>query len=145
MADEKMGAILLRQARTNTAQHKNTITNKSVSPSMSVRVSPSSPELVATAALSLLNLACYFLSRQLATLEKRSLEEGGFTERLYRLRTQKRNRSYMLSKFLGPQSSILPHPETSNVSDPSDPSSLQPIIPTQSSFPFSNLNSAICI
>jgi four helix bundle suffix protein len=81
-----------KQARTNTTQHKNTSTNKSVSPSMSVRVSPSSPELVANAALSLLNLACYFLSRQLATLEKQFVEEGGFTERLYRVRTQRRNR-----------------------------------------------------
>jgi four helix bundle suffix protein len=82
-----------KQARTNTDQHKRKNSNRSVSPSMSVRVSPSSSELVANAALSLLNLACYFLSRQLATLEKQFVEEGGFTERLYRVRTQRRNRA----------------------------------------------------
>ena len=52
---------------------------------------PGSAELVANAALSLLNLACHLLDKQLATLEKAFLEEGGFTERLYRLRNQRRN------------------------------------------------------
>ena len=51
----------------------------------------SSAELVANAALSLLNLACYFLDRQLAAQEKAFLAEGGFTERLYRIRSQRRN------------------------------------------------------
>jgi four helix bundle suffix protein len=51
---------------------------------------PTSSQLVANASLSLLNVCCYLLDRQLATLEKAFLEEGGFTERLYRLRTQKR-------------------------------------------------------
>jgi four helix bundle suffix protein len=48
---------------------------------------PSSAELVANAALSLLNLACYLLDRQLAAQEKAFVEEGGFTERLYRVRS----------------------------------------------------------
>ncbi len=52
---------------------------------------PSSAQLVANGALSLLNLACYFLDRQLATLEKNFIEEGGFTERLYRVRSRHRN------------------------------------------------------
>lgn len=51
---------------------------------------PSSAELVANAALSLLNLACHLLNRQIATLEKNFVEEGGFTERLYRVRRQNR-------------------------------------------------------
>jgi len=46
--------------------------------------------LVANAALSLLNLCCYLLDRQLATLAKAFEEEGGFTERLYRVRSQRR-------------------------------------------------------
>ena len=53
---------------------------------------PSSAQLVANAALSLLNLCCYFLHRQLASLEKAFVEEGGFTERLYRVRSQRRQR-----------------------------------------------------
>ena len=53
---------------------------------------PSSAELVANATLSLLNLACYLLDKQLAAQEKAFVEEGGFTERLYRLRSQRRNR-----------------------------------------------------
>jgi four helix bundle suffix protein len=51
---------------------------------------PGSAQLVANAALSLLNLACYLLDRQIATLEKNFVEEGGFTERLYRVRTERR-------------------------------------------------------
>jgi four helix bundle suffix protein len=42
-------------------------------------------------ALSLLNLGCYFLDRQIDSLEKAFVEEGGFTERLYRVRNQRRN------------------------------------------------------
>lgn len=62
--------------------------------SMSVSESPCqsfAPEtLVANAALSLLNLACYLLDRQVATLAKDFEENGGFTERLYRVRSAKR-------------------------------------------------------
>jgi four helix bundle suffix protein len=43
-------------------------------------------ELVANAALSLLNLCCYFLDRQLAAQAAAFEREGGFTERLYRVR-----------------------------------------------------------
>jgi len=53
---------------------------------------PSSAQLVANGALSLLNLCCYFLDQQLATLEKNFLAEGGFTERLYRARIQSRRK-----------------------------------------------------
>ena len=48
------------------------------------------PEIAANAALILLNVACTLLDRQLATLATAFTEEGGFTERLYRLRTQRR-------------------------------------------------------
>ncbi len=46
--------------------------------------------LVANAALSLLNLGCYFLDRQLAAQAAAFQAEGGFTERLYRVRRQSR-------------------------------------------------------
>jgi four helix bundle suffix protein len=49
-----------------------------------------SSALVANAALSLLNLACYFLDRQIASQAKAFEEEGGFTERLHRVRSQRR-------------------------------------------------------
>jgi four helix bundle suffix protein len=51
---------------------------------------PSPAELAANAALSLLNLACFLLDRQLAAQEKTFVEQGGFTERLYRVRSQRR-------------------------------------------------------
>jgi four helix bundle suffix protein len=51
-----------------------------------------SSALVANAALSLLNLCCYLLDRQLAAQAKNFQEEGGFTERLYRTRQQTRKR-----------------------------------------------------
>lgn len=62
----------------------------SVPASVVVRERPSSAELVANAALSLLNLACYLLDRQLAAQAAAFAQEGGFTERLHRVRSQHR-------------------------------------------------------
>ena len=62
--------------------------------SVKVRACPSVPgsaELVANAALSLLNLACHLLNRQLAAQAETFEKEGGFTERLYRVRSARRN------------------------------------------------------
>ncbi len=50
----------------------------------------SSACLAANAALSLLNLACYLLDRQVERLAQDFENEGGFTERLYRVRSEKR-------------------------------------------------------
>jgi four helix bundle suffix protein len=47
--------------------------------------------LVANAALSLLNLCCYLLDRQVAAQAEAFEEEGGFTERLYRVRKRRRD------------------------------------------------------
>jgi four helix bundle suffix protein len=49
------------------------------------------PEISANGALALLAVACALLDRQISTLEKNFVEEGGFTERLYRVRTARRN------------------------------------------------------
>ncbi|MEN6578927.1 MAG: four helix bundle suffix domain-containing protein [Phycisphaerales bacterium] len=40
--------------------------------------------------LCLIHQANYLLDRQLESLERQFLKEGGFTERLYRARTQNR-------------------------------------------------------
>ncbi len=62
--------------------------------SVSVREGPSpsvsSSALVANAALSLLNLCCYLLDRQLVAQAEAFENEGGFTERLYRIRNKRR-------------------------------------------------------
>jgi four helix bundle suffix protein len=47
-------------------------------------------EYSANAALVLIPVACYLLDRQSNSLAKAFENEGGFTERLYRVRTQKR-------------------------------------------------------
>ncbi|MBI9083492.1 MAG: hypothetical protein JEZ11_07835 [Desulfobacterales bacterium] len=52
----------------------------------------SSSTLVANGALSLLNLACYLLDRQIAAQAQAFEKEGGFTERLYRRRIQARKK-----------------------------------------------------
>jgi four helix bundle suffix protein len=83
-----------KMAMTNTNKHGPT--QKGRAASVPVRESPcrsvpTSAELVANAALSLLNLACYLLDKQLAAQEKSFLEHGGFTERLYRVRAQRRH------------------------------------------------------
>jgi four helix bundle suffix protein len=46
-------------------------------------------EIAANAALVLIAVACSLLDRQLASLAKSFLDEGGFTERMYRLRSQR--------------------------------------------------------
>lgn len=79
------------QTRTSRDEHAGT-------PSVSVRGGPrqsvssslSSSALVANAALSLLNLCCYLRDRQLAAQAQAFENEGGFTERLYRIRSRKR-------------------------------------------------------
>ena len=77
-----------RRARTNTDEQGQSVGARS---SVSVGVGPcgplSTPTLVANAALSLLNLACYLLDRQLASQAAAFEKEGGFTERLYRVRS----------------------------------------------------------
>lgn len=51
---------------------------------------PTSAQLAANAALSLLNLCCYLLDRQLEAQAAAFEKDGGFTERLYRVRSQRR-------------------------------------------------------
>lgn len=53
--------------------------------------SVSAATLVANAALSLLNLCCHLLDRQLAAQAEAFEKEGGFTERLYRVRQRRRS------------------------------------------------------
>jgi four helix bundle suffix protein len=50
----------------------------------------SSPEIAANAALCLVHQANYLLDQLLRTLEKTFVQEGGFTEKLYRVRSQAR-------------------------------------------------------
>lgn len=77
------------RTRTNTDSH-----GRRGGASVSVRERPcpsvSSATLAANAALSLLNLCCHLLDRQLAALARGFEKEGGFTERLYRIRQQRR-------------------------------------------------------
>jgi len=50
------------------------------------------PEIAANAALVLIAVACSLLDRQIAAQSKAFEEEGGFTERMYRVRTDRRKR-----------------------------------------------------
>ncbi|MFA4907571.1 MAG: four helix bundle suffix domain-containing protein [archaeon] len=80
------------QIRTETDAHRQ---NKNAESSMPVGGCPKqkmpSSALVANAALSLLNICCYFLDRQLSAQAAAFETEGGFTERLYRVRSEKRS------------------------------------------------------
>jgi four helix bundle suffix protein len=49
------------------------------------------PEVAANTLVCLIHQANYLLDQQLRQLEKRFLEEGGFTERLYRMRSAARS------------------------------------------------------
>jgi four helix bundle suffix protein len=66
---------------------------KSTASRKSTQSTPTSyPEIAANGVLALIAVATELLKRQLAALEKAFLEEGGFTERLYRVRTERRSR-----------------------------------------------------
>jgi four helix bundle suffix protein len=56
------------------------------------------PELAANAALVLLAVACSLLDRQLAAQASAFETEGGFTERLYRVRSANRSSSTRSTK-----------------------------------------------
>jgi four helix bundle suffix protein len=85
-----------RTEEKNTDRHgqtqtkNNNINSVPVCDSQCQSVSFSSSFLVANAALSLLNLACHLLDRQIEKLAKDFENEGGFTERLYKVRTENR-------------------------------------------------------
>lgn len=51
------------------------------------------PEIAANTMICLIHQTNYLLDQQLRVLEKDFLKEGGFTERLYRARSQVRNRN----------------------------------------------------
>jgi four helix bundle suffix protein len=50
-------------------------------------------EISANGALTLIAVASALLGRQIASLERAFIEQGGFTEKLYRVRTEKRKQS----------------------------------------------------
>jgi four helix bundle suffix protein len=52
----------------------------------------SPPEAAANAAICLIHQTSYLLDQQLRALEKEFLKEGGFTEKLYRARSEARKR-----------------------------------------------------
>ena len=56
-------------------------------------VEGSSPEVAANAMLCLIHQTNFLLDQQLRQLEKKFLEQGGFTEKLYRTRVKARSRS----------------------------------------------------
>lgn len=51
----------------------------------------SSPEIAANAVVCLIHQASYLLDQQLRALEKAFIRDGGFSERLYRIRSQGRD------------------------------------------------------
>ena len=89
------------ERKKDTDQHRLTQTNSDTrttirdnsKPSVKVGERPcqslSSSCLAANGVLSLLNLACYLLNRQVERLARDFENEGGFTERLYKVRTAK--------------------------------------------------------
>lgn len=58
--------------------------------SLSETGASSFPEIAANAALVLIGVACALRDRQILSQAEAFVEEGGFTERLYRVRTARR-------------------------------------------------------
>jgi four helix bundle suffix protein len=64
--------------------------DKGASKRSMLSIKSSFAEIAANAALVLIGVACALLDRQIEAQAKTFVEEGGFTERLYRLRTARR-------------------------------------------------------
>ena len=64
---------------------------QTISPPNACVKNPGYPEIVANGALTLIEITCVLLDRQLAALARVFTNEGGFTERLYRIRSARRN------------------------------------------------------
>jgi four helix bundle suffix protein len=75
----------------STSSTKSMSSIKSTPSTLSTKSTPSTfPEIAANAALVLIAVACSLLDRQLAALAAAFEREGGFTERLYRVRKNAR-------------------------------------------------------
>jgi four helix bundle suffix protein len=92
VADERGRTRTDRDAHEKHRGHGSSAVSVGESPCPSVSPFLTSSALVANAALSLLNLCCHLLDRQLAAQAQAFESEGGFTERLYRIRSQRRGR-----------------------------------------------------
>lgn len=66
------------------------LSTKSINQSPGLSPGPTSAEIAANAALVLLGVACALLDRQIDAQAAAFTEEGGFTERLHRIRTERR-------------------------------------------------------
>lgn len=66
--------------------------NKEQSTESTPSIRSTYPEIAANAALALIAVACSLLDRQLAAQAEAFEQEGGFTERLYRIRSQTRKK-----------------------------------------------------
>lgn len=75
---------------TSTSSMMSTASTKTPEPTKPI--TPAYPEISANAALTLLAVACSLLDRQLAAQAAAFEKEGGFTERLYRTRSQARRK-----------------------------------------------------
>jgi four helix bundle suffix protein len=85
--------------KTNTPESQiSTLETQNVAPSnpespSKFPIRPTYPEIAANAAHVLVGVACALLDRQIAALAKSFENEGGFTERLYRVRSENRRRT----------------------------------------------------
>ena len=64
--------------------------HQSLGQSLGLSFGPTSAEIAANAALVLLGVACALLDRQIEAQAAAFTDEGGFTERLHRIRTERR-------------------------------------------------------
>ena len=94
--ERTLGTSTDGQGRAQTDRGNRSNTDNFQPESVNVHARPCQPDplssacLAANAALSLINLVCYFLDCQVSRLAQDFENEGGFTERLYRVRSAKR-------------------------------------------------------
>lgn len=92
--DPRRAALVARRCQTadDVAAWVKAVRDEALRNAEIMGAAPGYPEISANAALTLVTVTCALLDRQLNTLARAFKEEGGFTERLYRVRTAHRGK-----------------------------------------------------
>lgn len=93
-SDPRRASLVARRCETadEVAAWVRDVRNQSLRNKRNIQASTGYQEISANAALTLIGVTCVLLDRQLSALARAFTDEGGFTERLYRVRSARRGK-----------------------------------------------------
>lgn len=93
-SDPRRASLVTRRCETadEVAAWVRDVRNQALRNGRDIQAAPGYQEISANAALTLIGVTCALLDRQLSALARAFSDEGGFTERLYRVRSARRGK-----------------------------------------------------